>query len=37
MWKAMKKELIATRNEVNAASDALEDKAKTALENYEKQ
>ena len=37
MWKAMKKELIATRNEVNAASDALQDKATKAMEDYEAQ
>lgn len=37
MWKAMKKELIATRNEVDAAASALEDKAKSAMEAYEKQ
>lgn len=37
MWKAMKKELIATRNEVNAAADALADKATKAQEDYEKQ
>jgi hypothetical protein len=35
MWKAMKKEFIATRNEVNAASDALQDKATKAMEDYE--
>lgn len=37
MWKAMKKELIATRNEVNAAADALANKAIKAQEDYEKQ
>lgn len=37
MWKALKKELIATKNEVNAAASTIKDNAKSALENYQKQ
>ena len=37
IWKAMKKELIATKNEVNATANALQDKLTEATDNYNKQ
>lgn len=37
VWKAMRKELIVTKNEVNATANALQDKLTEATDNYNKQ
>lgn len=37
LWKAMRKELVATKNEVNATAEALQDKLTEATDNYNKQ
>ena len=37
IWQAMRKELVATKNEVNATANALQDKLTEATDNYNKQ